>query len=102
MGTTESQLEMIHEPLGGNVGIDCLVMTNLADPYVFYGVNNEGATTVFGSFMQIEVVPKKFVDSIIAGEDNGSSVIRDYWLDEGMCGRGKHIVVLCFVGSFGG
>ena len=102
MDTTAYQLEMIHERLGSDVGIDFLVMTNLTDPYVFYGVNNEGATAVFGSFMQLEVVPKKFVDSIIAGEDNGSSVIRDYWLDEGMCGRGEHIVVLCFVGSFGG
>ena len=88
---------MIHEQLGGNVGIEYL-----AGPCVFDGVDDEGVTAMSSGLVKFEIVPQQFVDGLGAGEENGSGVVADDWVDEGMCGRGKHLVVLRFGGRFVG
>ena len=49
---------MIHERLGGDVGVYGLGIPDLVDPYVFDGVYDEGGTATFGGFVQLEIVPQ--------------------------------------------
>ena len=92
---------MIHECLGGDFGVDGIVVLELADTCVFGGVNNEGTIAAFGGFVQIEIMPKLFVDSLGARADNGSGIAGGDWVDDGPCGRGKHPMVSHFVVSVG-
>ena len=96
------KLEIIHEHLGGNVSGDGLGMPELEDPRVLDGVDDGGVTAAFGGFMKLKVVPQKFVESLGAGADNGSGVVRNDQVDDRLCGRGKHLVVAQFVGSIRG
>ena len=99
METATTQLDMIHECLGGDVGVDGLSLPAPVDPCVFDGVDNEGAIAVFGGFVKIKIVPKQFVDGLGAGADNVSGIIGDDQVDDGPFGRCEHLVVLRFVGS---
>ena len=51
--TAKTQLEMIHERLGGEVSVNVLGITELADPCVLDRFNDEGSTSVFGGFVQL-------------------------------------------------
>ena len=53
-----TKLEIIHERLGGDVGVYGLGIPDLVDPYVFEGVYDEGGTATFGGFVQLEIVPQ--------------------------------------------
>ena len=68
---------MIREHISGYVNIYGISVLELADPYVFDGVDDEGATAVFGGFVQLEIFPKIFVDGLGVGPENGGGVIRD-------------------------
>ena len=46
---------MIHGRLGGDVGIYGLGVPEIKDPCVLDGVNDEGVTSTFGSFVYIEM-----------------------------------------------
>ena len=52
-----TKLEIIHECLGGEVSANGISVTELVDPCVFNGVNNEYKTAVFGGFVELEIVP---------------------------------------------
>ena len=56
--TVATHLEMIDGRLGGDFGVDDFGVPELAYPYVFDGVNDEGETATSSSFVQIEIVPK--------------------------------------------
>ena len=75
METSATQLEMIHDCLGGDVGVDGLSMPDLADPFLLGGIDDEGATAVFGSLVQLEIVPQQFVGDLGSGADNESGAI---------------------------
>ena len=60
--------------------------------------NDEREESTFSSFVQIEIVPKQFVDGIREGEYNRSGVVGYDWVDDGPCGRVKQFVVSQFVG----
>ena len=102
MDTSATQLENIYGCLGDDVGIAGLGVPEITDPCVFDGVNDEGVTATFSSLVHIENVPKQFVDGIREGEDNRSGIIRYDWVDDRPCGRGKHFMVLQFVGNIKG
>ena len=53
--TSVTQLEIIHGRLGGDVGIYGIGVPEIVDPFVFDGVNDEGVTSTFGSFVYIEM-----------------------------------------------
>ena len=93
MYTSVTQLEMIHGRLGGDVGIYGLGVLKITDPCVFDGVNDEGVTATFSSFLLIEIVPKQFWDGIREGAVNGSGVVGYDWVDEVPFGRGKNFVL---------
>ena len=93
---------MINKRLGVDVGVDIIIVPELADPCVFNGVNNEGKKYTFGDFVQLEIVPQQFVEVPGAGADNGSGFIRYDQLDGGPCGRRELLAVLRFVGSVRG
>ena len=42
-------------------------MPEIVDPFVFDGIDDEGETSMFGGFVQIEVVPHTFVDRLSMG-----------------------------------
>ena len=94
------QFYMIHDCLGGDVGIYGIGIPGLADPCVFDGVNDEDATAAFGGFVQLEIVPQQFVGGLGTGADNRSDAVRDDQLDNRPCGGGEHLVMSRFVGSF--
>ena len=75
METSATQLEIIHDCLGGDVGVDGIVIPELTDPCVLDGVNDEGAKVAFGGLMQLEIMQQIFVDSLGAGAENGSGVV---------------------------
>ena len=100
--TSETQLEMIHGSPGGDVCIYGLGVPEIKDPCVLDGVNDEGVTATFSSFVHIEIVPQQFLDVIREGADNGSGVIGYDRVDDGACGRGEQFVVSLFVGSVRG
>ena len=56
----------------------------------------------FGGVDALSSLGKITVENFVAGADNGSSIIGDYRVNNGPCGRVKHLVVLRFVGSVGG
>ena len=91
---------MIHERISGYFSVYGLSVPDLADPCVFNVVENEGLTDMLSVLMKLEIEPQRFVDGIGAGADNRSGVVRDDWVDNGPCGRVKHLVLLRFVGSF--
>ena len=64
------QLDIIHERLGGDSRVDSLGVPKLAYPYVFNSIDDEGAAGAFRGFVQLEIVPNRFVDGIGAGGDN--------------------------------
>ena len=99
--TSTTQLEIIHERIGGNVDLYGLVIPELVDPCVLEGDDDEGVTAVFCGLVQLEIVPQRFVDGLRAGADNESGVIWDFRVYDGPCGRGEHLVVLRFVSSVG-
>ena len=101
METYETQLEMIHERLGGDVGVDGLSMPDLADPCLLGGIDDEGATAVFGSLVELEIVPHQFVGDLGSGADNESGAIWYHPIDGWMCGRVKRLGVSRFVSSVG-
>ena len=51
--TASTQLGIIHELLGGDVGVDGIGIPEHAYPCVLDGVDDEGVTAAFGSFVQI-------------------------------------------------
>ena len=51
--TVATQLGMIHGHLGGDFGVDDFGVPELAYPCVFEGVNDEGVTAMFSSFVHI-------------------------------------------------
>ena len=93
MYTSVTQLEMIHGHLGDDVVIDGIGVPEITDPCVFDGVNDEGVTATFSSFVKIEIVPKQFWDGIREGAVNGSGVVGYDWVDDVSFGRVKHFVL---------
>ena len=93
---------MIHERLVGDVGVDGIDVLELGDPCAFDGVDDEGAISAFGSFVQIETVPKRLVEGLGAGAYNGSGDVSDNWVDDRPSGRGEHLLVSKFLGSVEG
>ena len=93
MDTSATQLENIYGCLGDDVGIAGLGVPEITDPCVFDGVNDEGVTATFSSFVKIEIVPKQFWDGIREGAVNGSGVVGYDWVDEVPFGRGEHFVL---------
>ena len=93
---------MIHERLGGEIGVDGLGGPELVDTCVFDGINDESTAAAFGGFVQLEIVPQRFVDGLEARVDNGSGVVGDDRVKKGPCGRGKNLVVSRFLGRIGG
>ena len=77
MEASKTQLEVIHERLGHYVGIDGFGMAKFADLCVLHVVDDEGAATAFGGFMELVIIPQLFIHGIRATLDNGSSVIQD-------------------------
>ena len=67
METSATQLEMTHYRLGGDVGVDGLIVSKLADPCVVDVVDDEGATVAFDGFIQLEILPQRFLDGLRAG-----------------------------------
>ena len=102
MEPAATKLEMIHERLGGDVGVDGIGVLDITDPCVFDSVYYEGATAALGGFLELEIVTQIFVGGLGIGADNVSGFVRDGRVDDGKCGRGKHLVVLRFVGSIRG
>ena len=102
MDIVATQLEMIHGRLGGGIVVDDLGVPEIKYTIVFDGVNDECVTATFSSLVHIENVPKQFVDGIREGEDNRSGIIRYDWVDDRPCGRGKHVMVLRFIGTIKG
>ena len=102
METAATQLEMIHERLGGDVGLYGIEVPDLVDTCVLSGTDNEGATAAFKGLVNIEIVPQLFVKGIESGADNGSSVAWDRRVYGGTCGRCERFIVLQFLRSFGG
>ena len=102
METAVMKLDMIHERLGGDAGVDGIGMPELADPCVLNSVDYEGTTAAFVSFVQLEIMPQIFLNSIEEGADNGSGIVGDGRVDRGMYGRGEHLVVSRFVSSVRG
>ena len=66
---------MFHERLGGDVVVYGISMTYLVDPCVLYDVDNEGAENALSSFVDLEIVSHKLVDSLRAVLDKGSSIV---------------------------
>ena len=95
MGTSETQFEMIHGRLGGDVGIYGLGVPEITDPCVLDGVNDEGVTATFSSFVQIEIVPKQFLDGIREGVDNRSGTVGYDWVYVVPFSRGVGVNTLC-------
>ena len=87
MDTTATKLDMIHERLGGNTGVDGIIVSELANPCVLDGVDDEVVTDAFGGFVKLEIVPQIFVDSLGVGADNGSGVVGNYQVDVRPCGK---------------
>ena len=79
---------MIHGRLGGDVGIYCLGVPEITDPCVLDGVNDKGVTATFSSFVQIEIVPKQFLDGIREGVDNRSGTVGYDWVYDKPSGTG--------------
>ena len=86
--TSVTQLEIIHGRLGDDIGIDGISVPEIADLCVFDGVNAEGATATFSSFVHIEIVPKQFLDGIREEVDNRSGVVVYEWVYNVLCGTG--------------
>ena len=97
-----TQFEMIRERLGGDVGVCGIGVPELADQCAFDDVNYEGATAVFGGFVQLEIMPNKFVHDIGIGVENRSDIGGGDWENGEPCGRDKHLVLLPFVVSVEG
>ena len=93
MDTSSTKLEIIHGRLGGDVRIDSLGVPEIANTFVFDRVNDEGMTGTFSSFVQIEIVPKIFVEGIGEGADNGSGIVGYDRVDNVPFGRGRHFVL---------
>ena len=93
MDTSAMQLEMTHEQLGGDASLYGLGATELLDPCVLNGVGDEDATATFRGFMQLEIVPQQRLGGIGAGADNRRGIVWYGGVDDGMYGRGKHLVV---------
>ena len=74
MEASATKLEVVHEYLGGDVGVYGLGMTELVDPCVLDGIDDEDAETMFGGFMELEIVPHQLVEVLGSGADNGSGV----------------------------
>ena len=62
--TATTKLGDIHERLDGDVGVDGLGVLELADPCVFDGGNDDGATAPLCGFIRLEIVPKRFDDGL--------------------------------------
>ena len=84
---------MIHGRLGGDVRIYGLGVPEIVDQFVFDSVNDEGMTGTFSSFVQIEIVPKIFVEGIGEGADNVSGIVGYDRVDNVPFGRGRHFVL---------
>ena len=91
--TSVTQLEIIHGRLGGDVSIDGLGVSDIKYPCVLDGVNDEGVTATFSSFLQIEIVPKRFLDGIREGADSKSGVVGYYRVEDVPFGRGENFVL---------
>ena len=75
MEASAKHLEVVHERLGGDVRIYGLGMTELVDPCVLNGVDDEGAATAFGGFMAFEIVSQQLVDNLRAVADDRSGIV---------------------------
>ena len=81
------------EHLGGDVSIYGISVAELADPCALDSVNDKSATDDFSGFVQLEIMPQIFVDSVGARADNRSDVAGYDQVDGGLFGRGKNLVV---------
>ena len=77
---------MIHERLGGDVIVDGIGVPKLANLCILNGVDDEGTKSALGRFVQLEIMPQQFVDSLRALSDNSSGVIRDGQVGRRPCG----------------
>ena len=84
---------MIHGRLGGDVGIYGLAVLNITYPCVFDGVNDEGVTATFSSFVHNEIVPKRFWEGIREGAVSGSGIVGYDRVDDVTFRRGEHFVL---------
>ena len=100
--TSTTQLEIIHERIGGNVDVYGLVVPELVDPCVLEGDDDEGVTAVFCGLVQLEIVPQWFVDGLGGGADNRSGVVWDRQVGGGPCGGIEHLIVSQFLRSVRG
>ena len=78
--STATQLEMIRERLGGDVGVDDIGVLEIKDSCVFNSIDDEGKTSAFGGFLQLENMPQKLVDGIGEGANSGSGIVGDNWV----------------------
>ena len=68
---------MVHERLGGDVSIYGFGVTELVDPCVLDGVNDEIAALAFGGFMELEIVPPRLLDGPGYIAEKISGVVKD-------------------------
>ena len=94
MEASATKLEVVQEYLGGDVGVYGIGMTELVDPCVLDGIDDEDAETMFGGFMELEIVPHQLVEGLGSVADDGSGVVWNSWVDGGPCGKYKRRVVL--------
>ena len=52
------QLEVVHKGLGGDIGVYGLSMTEIIDPCVLDGVDDEGLADSFGGLVHIVIFPQ--------------------------------------------
>ena len=102
METSATQLDIIHELLGGDICVDGIGMPELSDPCVLGGVDDEGTTAAFGGLVQIEIVLQQFLDGLGGVADNKSDVVWYLQVYNYLCGRGEHPILLRFVTSVKG
>ena len=100
--SSTTQSEVVHECIGGNVGVYGIGATDLADPCVLNGIYDEGATTAFGGFVELEIISQQLMDGLGARSDEISGVIWDSCVDRVMCERYKLRIVTHVVHSVEG